>query len=342
MEAAVERVCAEADEALADGVNVLILSDRAVGAERARDPVAAGRRRRAPPPRARGHAPADRPRARVRRAARGAPLRDADRLRRRGDQPVPDVRVARRARRATAGARRRRRRDGRDERRQGHRQGPAQDDLQDGDLDDPVLQRRADLRGRRPRHASWSTALRRHRLAHRRHRDRRAGPGDARQARPRLSAGRRGPAAGRRHLRVAPRGRAPHVEPGDDRAAPARGAPRRQARPTRSTRGSSTRTRRARATLRGLLRFRSCPRTSGSRSTRWSRAGDRQALRHRRDVARLAVARGARDAGDRHEPDRRQVEHRRGRRGPRPLHARPERRLAPLAPSSRSPRAASA
>ena len=36
----------------------------------------------------------------------------------------------------------------------------------------------------------------------------------------------RRPAAGRRRLRVAPRGRAPHVEPGDDRAAPARRPPR--------------------------------------------------------------------------------------------------------------------
>ena len=32
---ALERVCAEADEALADGVNILILSDRDVGPERA-------------------------------------------------------------------------------------------------------------------------------------------------------------------------------------------------------------------------------------------------------------------------------------------------------------------
>ncbi len=38
----------------------------------------------------------------------------------------------------------------------------------------------------------------------------------------------RGPAPGRRHLRLAPRGRAPHVEPGVDRAAPARGPPRRR------------------------------------------------------------------------------------------------------------------
>ena len=58
------------------------------------DPVAARGRRRPPPPRARGHAPAGRPGARIRRAARGPPLRDADRLRRVGDQPVPDARVA--------------------------------------------------------------------------------------------------------------------------------------------------------------------------------------------------------------------------------------------------------
>ena len=50
------------------------------------------------------------------------------------------------------------RRGGREERRQGARQGPAEDDLQDGDLDDPVLLRRADLRGRRPRPAASSTA----------------------------------------------------------------------------------------------------------------------------------------------------------------------------------------
>src|SRR5204863_805436 len=34
MEVAIERICREADEALADGVNILILSDRNLGAER--------------------------------------------------------------------------------------------------------------------------------------------------------------------------------------------------------------------------------------------------------------------------------------------------------------------
>ena len=86
-----------------------------------------------------------------------------------------------------------------------------------------------------------------------------------------------------------------------------------------------------RATLRGLLQFRELPeeRVAAARRGR-AGEGDRQALRDRRDVARLAVARGARDAGDRDEPPRRPLQHRRGRRGPGPLHARPERRLPPL------------
>ena len=45
---------------------------------------------------------------------------------------------------------------------------------------------------------------------------------------------------------------------------------------------------------------------------------------------RLDLEGGARDARHRHEPHRRQVEHRRGRRGRRPLRARRQRRPAPL------------
>ena len=85
-----------------------------------------------------------------------------------------------------------------------------------------------------------------------------------------------------------------------------------------------------RASLRGLIGFRS-PRAAASTLDEVEPATrDRQALRHRRDVAGVAVARGARDARDRDEPARRQVEHRRGRGGRGALHARPERRLAPL------------
>ena len=110
-----------------------------------------------------GHAPARRPRGRVGRAARGPPLRDADRLRRGRDQPVPDVRVARRAGRPRPAAGRPRPGDGRAADRQGDRQGPAEDVLEDGHLDGPVLLRRADLRGGRARARADRAALHRHR-----------------------------------------------------------------------------------------------------------------------------------------------------------------------------------
>ena len=85
-------------------------------------------------------------------------------------------------------------------------------------------------------------------------------------------------------------------------------------------------------TFRGLFEFRSRKREAGA--ARGSRAGrrDRQALRHRRDVARLDLDRGAHLARHRDEPHRRQVEHRRGRRGPPPLRAGEGGRDAALAP----------
>ena len=59
-------------------------------------------------------------------------------------------------------------------------------------------------------------------------------------------------------------------------------------------------------------------------------AEHRQALRHRRDELRLDQPRGAHHARHRHEPHRRQVEHRRGRRGVRPLQAAAQRRFHAL------------
>ena len=70
--------------------------------------------------------------------------------------------------------------------------------------------------------------------------------------------------------------------------------------------------------------------------------GDRQAFRHRRHELRLDLARGAYHAGDRDEPDRRQVQHRRRRRRVRSLQADAERQIRCGLRSSRSPRAASA
>ena len=69
---------------------------------------------------------------------------------------------------------------------------------------------------------------------------------------------------------------------------------------------------------------------------------DPQALRHAGHVAGRAVARGARHAQHRHEPDRRQVGFRRGRRGSGALPARGPTATTPTPPSSRWPRAASA
>ena len=98
-------------------------------------------------------------------------------------------------------------------------------------------------------------------------------------------------------------------------------------------------------TLRGLFRIKTAEDEKRKPvQARPGRAGQghRQAFRHRRDELRLDLARGAHHAGDRHEPDRRQVQHRRRRRRSRSLQADAERRLACARRSSRSPRAASA
>ena len=110
--------------------------------------------------------------------------------------------------------------------------------------------------------------------------------------------------AGRRALPLAPRRRAPRLEPGHGRracSAASGGATSR--RPTRPPPGA----------LRGQLAFRDATRS------RWRvepATRDHEALRDRRDVARVDLTRGPRVAGDRDERDRRALEHRRGRRGP--------------------------
>ena len=60
------------------------------------------------------------------------------------------------------------------------------------------------------------------------------------------------------------------------------------------------------------------------------RQGHRQAFCHRCDELRLDLARGAHDLGDRDEPDRRQIQHRRRRRRVRSLQAAAERRFDAL------------
>ena len=67
-------------------------------------------------------------------------------------------------------------------------------------------------------------------------------------------------------------------------------------------------------TLRGLFEFRFAPTPVSAVGGRAGR-GDREALRHRRDEPGVDIHRGARHARHRDEPHRRQVEHRRRRRG---------------------------
>ena len=174
--------------------------------------------------------------------------------------------------------------------------------------------------------------LRRHRVADRRHRARRARPGDAGPPRARLPARGRGPAAGRRRLRLAPRRREAHVEPRDDRARSSTRSRARVAAPRSTTSTPRWSTTRPRATRRCAGCCASATAGVEPIADRRGRAvdRDRQALRDRRDVARVDLHRGARDARDRDEPPRRPLEHRRGRGGPAPLHPRRQRRPAPL------------
>ncbi len=93
---------------------------------------------------------------------------------------------------------------------------------------------------------------------------------------------------------------------------------------------SSTTRRRICSTIRGLFRIKGGEEDGRSAgAARRSRACEeyREALLDRGDVVRLDLARGAHDLGHRHEPHRRQVQHRRGRRGGGSVPAARERRF---------------
>ncbi len=124
---------------------------------------------------------------------------------------------------------RHRRREGDQELPEGLRQGSAEDDGEDGDLDAAELPRRADLRGSGPRSRARRALLHRYGVARlgRRFRRAREGSGDA--PRPRLPRRRirlSGTRPGRALSMAAPR-RAPHLQSRNGREAPARGPHRR-------------------------------------------------------------------------------------------------------------------
>ncbi len=154
---AIDNVRTQVSEAIADGANLIILSDRYADAENAPIPALLATVGRAPPSRAREDAHARRPHRRDGRGARGAPLRAAARVRRGRHQPLPRVRHdprpgEREGRHRVHGA------QGDQELREGGGQGHPQGDVEDGHLDGRVVHRRADLRGGRPRPGSSSTS----------------------------------------------------------------------------------------------------------------------------------------------------------------------------------------
>ena len=321
MERALERVFAEADAALAAGANILILSDRAVGPERAHIPsllavsavhhhlVREGTRLQAGLVLESGEARSVHSVATL--VGYGAAAVN----------PYLMLETLARARRPRAPAGGDDAGGGAAPRGQGDRQGPAEDDVEDGHLDDAVVLRRADLRGRRPRARARRAPLHRHR--------RRASAGSGSRRSP--SRRSRGTPA-RTRARPTRCCRSSASTPGAATASTTSGTRTRS--PCSSTPSAHggwetyeeySRTVNAesarRRTIRGLLAFRF--REDGGIPLDEVEPAAEIVKRfvHRRDVARLALARGARDARDRDEPDRRPLEHRRGRRGSGALHA---------------------
>ena len=216
----------------------------------------------------------------------------------------------------------------REELHQGAQQGDPQGHGQDGDLDAPELLRRPDLRGHRPRQERRRPLLHGHALPRQRDRPRRHRGGGAPAARARVPrpAGRaRGARLGRR-VPVAPRRGVPPVQPRDGVQAPARDAER----PVPDLQGVHPRRGRPEPEPGHAPRALRAPARRDAGAARRGGAGrvDPPALRHGRHVLRLDQPGGPRDARHRDEPDRRQVEHRRGRRGLRALPPRGQRRLA--------------
>ena len=149
-------------------------------------------------------------------------------------------------------------------------QGPAEDPLEDGHLHHPLLHRRPDLRGGGARAGARGPLLHGHRLEGRRRGRERAGLGGARPSPARLPGGQLRAAAGRRRLRLAPRRRVPRLEPRDDRHAPAGAAERGRRRGLRALRHLRERGGGRRAP-RCAACCASARATTRSRSPRWSR-----------------------------------------------------------------------
>ena len=231
---------------------------------------------------------------------------------------------------------------GPDQLHQGGVQGRHQDHVQDGGVDRGVVHRSPDLRGRGPRSGDRGRVLHRHGQPHRwsgarrsRRRGRRratASPISSAPASGRIASWKVGGEyqwrrEGEIHLfnpktvfklQHATRAKRydifkEYTKLVDDQADPSGDA----ARPAPIPRGTA-------------------PRLVGGRGR--ARVRDREALRHRGDVLRIDLRRGARDPGHRHEPAGREVQHRRGGRGRGSASSPMRTATSGAAPSSRSPR----
>ena len=333
MQGALDRLCERAEAAVHGGYNIIVLSDRMVGPDRVPIPsllataavhhhlIRKGLRTSV------GLVAGDG------RAARGASFLLPRRLRRGGDQPLSRLRYAGcdEGRLPRGGRRRRDRQALHQVRRQGHPEGH----VQDGHLDLPVLLRRADLRRRgSASRTSWqqyffgtSTTIEGVGLAEiaeetvRRHRD---AFGDAPVYRTALDVG------GEYAYRI--RGE-DHVWTPDTVAMlqhavrlNAQDRYREYAQLVNEQEGKYT-------TIRGLFRIKTAE-ERGAQPVPLDEVEPAAQLVRRfrdgRDVVRLHLEGSARDAGHRHEPDRRQVEHRRRRRGIRALRSAARRPLQAL------------
>ena len=360
MEAAVERLCADAQEAIRGGANVIVLSDRALDEDRAAIPsllatsavhqhlVRSGDRVRT------GLA------VEIGRAARGPPRGGADRLRRQRGQPVRDARHRRRDGRPARARRPRLRRRPPARGAEALNTGLLKVHVEDGHLDDPVVQRGPDLRGRSGSTATSSTchftgttstiggvgmeglaneALARHARAYpQAHGLSRAGhvesallPAAHEDLLPQggVYAWRRD---GERHMwdpeTISSLQRAAQGN-GDGRVHYAAFAERVNEENAQH------------GLIRGLLRMRKLGPPVPLDDVEPA-AGDRQALLDRGDEPGRPLPGGARDPRDRDEPHRRPLELRRGRRGPAALHRASATATGAARRSSRSPPAASA
>ena len=343
VEARLASLCAQAEDAVRAGYSIIVISDRLIERERVAIPALLALSAIHQHLVGEGIAHQRGPGGGDRLGARGASLCAARRLRGRSGSSLPRHGDRCSISRPRACSVRGRRQEGDQELRQGDRQGPEEGDVEDGHLDLHVLHRRADLRGGGPGEIAGRQVF------HRDHLHRSKASACSRWPRRRS-------ASTRRRSTTPTRCWPTMLDAGGEYAWRVRGEEHMWTPDAIAKLQQSARAEFATPDLQGIRRDHQRPvaaphdlprpvriplRRAEAGADRGSRARgrDRQALLDRRDVARLDLGRGAHHARRGDEPHRRQVEHRRGRRGPQALRAGEGRRDAALAPRSEPCRA---